>query len=306
MSPSWFSSFQTPASGVSAKLKSLWKKDASATSKDFSEDIKDLLLEANFGPSFVESFFKKVGSQSFKALSFEDALKALLDALTVFLKPFMGSFARDKAKKPFVVMLVGVNGSGKTTTAGKLSALYKAEGAKVLFASADFFRAAAGAQASAWASNVGVDFHETDVHKDSASFVFDAMRVAKEHAYDVLLLDTAGRLHTQKNLMDELSKLERILKKHDQEAPHACFLVFDGTVGQNAAQQLALFKAHLPVNGLIVTKLDGTQKPGSLVPLLAESGIPLVGFGCGEGVSDLRLADAKALAHLLLGAKSSL
>ncbi|MGB1229927.1 MAG: AAA family ATPase [Holosporaceae bacterium] len=305
MSLKWLTSLKKPFSGgVSAKLKDLWRKDPSKEALLLA--LEDVLLEANFGLAFTQSVLKQLSQKQLKTLSFEAIQEELALKLETFLTPFMGDFERDKARQPFVAMLVGVNGSGKTTTAGKLAAVYQKQGARVLFASADFFRAAADQQALQWAQKVGVDFHQTSQHKDSAAFVFDAMRVAKEKAYDVLLLDTAGRLHTQKNLMEELSKLKRVLIKHDADAPHACWLVLDGTVGQNAAQQLQLFKEHLPLTGLFVTKLDGTARPGAILPLLESSGVPLVGFGCGETATSLKGANAKVLSRLMLGLEGPL
>ena len=206
-------------------------------------------------------------------------------------------------RKPFVVLIVGVNGVGKTTTIGKLARRYTVERRSVLLAAGDTFRAAAVEQLRTWGERNQVPVIAQGSGADSASVIFDALQTARSRGTDVLIADTAGRLHTQSGLMDELSKIRRVLAKIDAEAPHEVLLVIDGTTGQNAISQTRQFRDAIGVTGLVVTKLDGTAKGGIVFALAREFGLPIRYVGLGESAEDLRVFDAAAFVDGLLPAK---
>lgn len=201
--------------------------------------------------------------------------------------------------KPSVMMMVGVNGAGKTTSIGKIAANLKAEGKKVLIAAADTFRAAAIEQLEVWAERAEVDFIRRPEKSDPASVVFDAIKKAKEEEYDVVIIDTAGRLHTKKNLMDELGKMQRIIDRELPEASQEILLVLDGTTGQNALMQAKQFSEVTKITGIVLTKIDGTAKGGIVIGISSEMNIPVKYIGVGEKIEDLQKFDAKQFAEAL-------
>lgn len=199
----------------------------------------------------------------------------------------------DTEKKPFVIMVVGVNGVGKTTTIGKLAAQYKAQGLKVVLGAADTFRAAAIDQLQIWADRTQTDIVKQNMGSDPASVAFEALTYAKEQNADVVLVDTAGRLHNKVNLMNELSKIKRVMDRVVTEAPHEVMLVLDGSTGQNAFEQAKQFTAATEVTALAITKLDGTAKGGVVIGISDQFNIPVRYIGVGEGVEDLQVFDKK-------------
>jgi len=201
--------------------------------------------------------------------------------------------------KPSVMMMVGVNGAGKTTSIGKIAANLKAEGKKVLIAAADTFRAAAIEQLEVWVERAEVDFIRRPEKSDPASVVFDAIKKAKEEEYDVVIIDTAGRLHTKKNLMDELGKMQRIIDRELPEASQEILLVLDGTTGQNALMQAKQFSEVTKITGIVLTKIDGTAKGGIVIGISSEMNIPVKYIGVGEKIEDLQKFDAKQFAEAL-------
>jgi len=201
--------------------------------------------------------------------------------------------------KPAVMMMVGVNGAGKTTSIGKIAANLKAEGKKVLIAAADTFRAAAIEQLEVWADRAEVDFIRRPEKSDPASVVFDAIKKAKNEEYDVVIIDTAGRLHTKKNLMDELGKMQRIIDRELPEASQEILLVLDGTTGQNALMQAKQFAEVTKITGIVLTKIDGTAKGGIVIGISSEMNIPVKYIGVGEKIEDLQKFDAKQFAEAL-------
>ncbi|HTL13668.1 MAG TPA: signal recognition particle-docking protein FtsY [Thermomonas sp.] len=266
------------------------------------DEIETALLTADVGvtasTALVESLRKRM-----KAREFADA-KALLQGLradlVALLLPVAKPLQIDATKKPFVLLTIGVNGVGKTTTIGKLARRYKDEGRSLMLAAGDTFRAAAVAQLQAWGERNGVAVVAQGQNADAASVAFDALQAAKSRGVDVLIADTAGRLHTQGGLMDELAKVARVLRKLDPEAPHEVLMVIDGTTGQNAINQVRKFNEKIPVTGLVVTKLDGTAKGGVVFALAREFGIPIRYAGIGERPEDLRVFDAEAFVDALL------
>jgi len=217
------------------------------------------------------------------------------------LAPVARPLTIDGAKKPFVILVAGVNGSGKTTTIGKLAAKFRAEGRSVMLAAGDTFRAAAIDQLKIWSERTGSAFFAREAGADAAGLVFDALAAAKERGVDILLVDTAGRLQNRSELMEELHKVVRVIKKLDPSAPHAVLLVLDATVGQNALSQVEIFGKTVGVTGLAMTKLDGTARGGILVAIAAKFAIPVHFIGVGEGVDDLSPFAARDFARAIAG-----
>jgi fused signal recognition particle receptor len=269
----------------------------------FLDELETCLLTADVGVAatteLVDDLRQRVGKREFV-----DA-NALLAALRTDLVARLQAVEKPlevEAHHPFVVLVVGVNGVGKTTTIGKLARRYRDEGRSVLLAAGDTFRAAAVEQLQAWGQRNGVPVISQGSGADSASVIFDALQTARSRATDVLVADTAGRLHTQSGLMDELAKIRRVLGKLDAEAPHETLLVLDGTTGQNAISQVRQFRDATGVSGLVVTKLDGTAKGGVVFALAREFGLPIRYVGLGESAEDLRVFDAGAFVDGLLPA----
>jgi fused signal recognition particle receptor len=269
---------------------------------DLLDEIETALLTADVGvgatTQLVESLRKRM-----KTREFADAnalLAALRADLIAMLVPVAKPLVIDATAKPFVILTVGVNGVGKTTTIGKLAHRFKSEGRSLMLAAGDTFRAAAVAQLQAWGERNGVAVVAQGQNADAASVAFDALQAAKARGIDVLIADTAGRLHTQQGLMAELGKIKRVLGKIDGAAPQEVLMVIDGTTGQNALSQLRQFHAAAGVTGLVVTKLDGTAKGGVVFALAREFGIPIRFAGIGERPEDLRVFDAEAFVDALL------
>jgi fused signal recognition particle receptor len=269
---------------------------------DLLDEIETALITADVGvgatTSLIESLRKRM-----KAREFADAnalLAALRADLLAMLKPVAQPLQIDTQAKPFVLLTVGVNGVGKTTTIGKLAKRFKDENRPLMLAAGDTFRAAAVAQLQAWGDRNGVPVVAQGQNADAASVAFDALQAAKARGTQVLIADTAGRLHTQQGLMAELGKIKRVLQKLDPAAPHEVLMVIDGTTGQNALSQLRQFHAAVGVTGLVVTKLDGTAKGGVVFALAREFGIPIRFAGIGERPEDLRVFDAEAFVDALL------
>ena len=269
---------------------------------DLLDEIETALLTADVGvpatSALVEGLRKRM-----KAREFGDAqalLKALRAELIAMLAPVALPLQIDRTSRPFVVLTVGVNGVGKTTTIGKLARRFKEQGHSLMLAAGDTFRAAAVAQLQTWGERNGVPVIAQGQDADAASVAFDALQAAKARGIEVLIADTAGRLHTQQGLMAELGKIRRVLGKLDPTAPHEVLMVIDGTTGQNALSQLRQFHAAVGVTGLVVTKLDGTAKGGVVFALAREFGIPIRYAGIGERSEDLRVFDAEAFVDALL------
>ncbi len=266
------------------------------------EEIETALLTADVGVAastqLVDDLRKRMAAREFADAA--ALLAALRGDLLALLRPVAVPLAIDPAKRPFVILTVGVNGVGKTTTIGKLARRFRDEGRTLMLAAGDTFRAAAVAQLQAWGERNGVPVVAQGQDADAASVAFDALQSAKSRGVEVLIADTAGRLHTQQGLMAELGKIRRVLGKLDPDAPHEVLMVIDGTTGQNALSQLRQFHAAVNVTGLVVTKLDGTAKGGVVFALAREFGIPIRYAGIGERPEDLRVFDAEAFVDALL------
>jgi fused signal recognition particle receptor len=271
-------------------------------SREFTD--ANALLVADVGVPATNALLDDLRKRM-KAREFADAaalLEALRGDLVAMLEPVAVPLAVDPSALPFVVLTVGVNGVGKTTTIGKLAKRFKDEGRSLMLAAGDTFRAAAVAQLQAWGERNGVPVVAQGQDADAAAVAYDALQSAKARGVEVLVADTAGRLHTQQGLMAELGKIRRVLGKLDPDAPHEVLMVIDGTTGQNALSQLRQFHAAVGVTGLVVTKLDGTAKGGVVFALAREFGIPIRFAGIGERPEDLRVFDARAFVDALLPA----
>ena len=269
---------------------------------DLLDEIETALLTADVGVSATTALVEDLRKRM-KSREFADAralLAALRGDLIAMLQPVAKPLRIDSNAKPFVLLTVGVNGVGKTTTIGKLARRFRDENRSLMLAAGDTFRAAAVAQLQVWGERNGVPVIAQGQNADPASVAFDALQAAKARGIEVLIADTAGRLHTQHGLMAELGKIKRVLAKLDPTAPHEVLMVIDGTTGQNALSQLRQFHAAVGVTGLVVTKLDGTAKGGVVFALAREFGIPIRYAGIGERPEDLRVFDAEAFVDALL------
>jgi fused signal recognition particle receptor len=269
---------------------------------DLLDEIETALITADVGVAATTDLVEDLRRRT-RAREFADAnalLAALRTDLLALLKPVAVPLRIDTAAKPFVLLTVGVNGVGKTTTIGKLAKRFKDEGRPLMLAAGDTFRAAAVAQLQAWGERNGVPVIAQGQNADAASVAFDALQAARARGTQVLIADTAGRLHTQQGLMAELGKIKRVLQKLDPATPHEVLMVIDGTTGQNALSQLRQFHAAVGVTGLVVTKLDGSAKGGVVFALAREFGIPIRFAGIGERPEDLREFDAEAFVDALL------
>src|ERR1700744_4944912 len=265
-------------------------------------DIRDVLVRADLGLDIAERISDTLEKgRHDKAISADEVNEVVAAEIEKVLEPVAIPLAIDAAQKPFVILVAGVNGSGKTTTIGKLASKFHAEGRKVMLAAGDTFRAAAVDQLKIWGDRTGADVIAREPGSDAAGLVFDAVRAAKESGVDVLLIDTAGRLQNRSELMDELHKVVRVMKKVDASAPHAVLLVLDATVGQNALSQVEIFKKVVGVTGIAMTKLDGTARGGILVAIAAKFTVPVHFIGVGEGVEDLAPFSAHDFARAMVG-----
>jgi fused signal recognition particle receptor len=265
------------------------------------DDIEEVLIRADLGVDSAANIAAAVGEGRYDKSITPEEVKAVVateveKVLTPVAKPLVIG-----AEKPFVVLVVGVNGSGKTTTIGKLAARLRDEGHSVMLAAGDTFRAAAIDQLSVWGGRSGAPVIARAPGADAAGLAFDALTEARGEAIDVLLIDTAGRLQNKAVLMEELEKIVRVMKKVDPTAPHAVLLVLDATVGQNALSQVEVFRDIAGVTGLVMTKLDGTARGGILVAVAAKFGLPVHFIGVGEGIDDLAPFSAKDFAHAIAG-----
>jgi len=266
--------------------------------------IEDLLIEADVGIETAAKIVAAVGNTKHDQELGGDEIKALIAAeIEKILAPVAKPLVIDPAQKPFVVLVAGVNGSGKTTTIGKLAARFTSERRRVVLAAADTFRAAAIDQLKRWGERAGASVIAREPGADPAGVAYEALERARAEQADILLVDTAGRLQNKAALMAELEKVARVVKKIDPGAPHAVLLVLDATVGQNALGQVETFAKIAGVTGLAMTKLDGTAKGGILVAVAARFGLPVHFIGVGEGVEDLAPFDAGGFARALVGLK---
>jgi len=266
------------------------------------EEIEDVLIRADLGVDAAARISAAIGHGRYDKAISADEVKAVLAAeVEKILTPVAAPLAVPRETKPFVVLVVGVNGSGKTTTIGKLAARFRSEGRSVMLAAGDTFRAAAIDQLRIWAQRTSASIVAREHGADAAGVAFEALTAAKAQGTDVVIVDTAGRLQNKAALMGELEKIVRVMKKVDAAAPHAVLLVLDATVGQNALSQVEAFRATAGVTGLVMTKLDGTARGGILVAIAERFGLPVHLVGVGEGVDDLEPFSARDFARAVAG-----
>lgn len=282
------------ASGIDAVFKGF-----SSIDDDFYEELEEILIMADIGvhttENIIERLKEKVKEEKIK--SPEDCKKLLINSIKEQMHVEESDYDFENEKS--VVLMIGVNGVGKTTTTGKLASQYKNRGKKVLLAAADTFRAAAVEQLEEWSKRAGVDIISQHEGADPAAVVFDALNAAKARDTDILLCDTAGRLHNKKNLMEELKKISRVIDREYPQAHKETFVVLDGTTGQNALSQAKQFSEVADITGIVLTKLDGTAKGGIAIAIQAELGIPVKYIGIGEKVEDLSKFDADSFVEAL-------
>jgi len=272
---------------------------------DALDELEELLIASDMGPGVAEEVVEALRRTRFnQEVSPEEIRTALAAEVARLVEPVTKPLNPDPARKPYVILVVGVNGSGKTTTIGKLARQYRDEGKRVVLAAGDTFRAAAVEQLQIWGQRTGSRVVTRPHGSDAAGLAYDALAEAKNEGADILLIDTAGRLQNKADLMAELQKLVRSVKKIDPGAPHSVLLVLDATVGQNAHAQAEIFRSVVGVTGIVMTKLDGTAKGGVLVSLAEKYGIPIHLIGIGEGADDLRPFEAYTFARGLVGLES--
>jgi fused signal recognition particle receptor len=299
---SWFQRLTSGLKKTSAKLTEgitsvFTKRKLDATTL---EELEDLLIQADLGVETSMRITEALAKGRFdKSIDPEEVKAILAEEVAKVLAPVAKPLVIDPAKKPHVVLVVGVNGTGKTTTIGKLAKQHVAAGRRVMLAAGDTFRAAAIDQLKIWGERTGAPVIARDVGADSAGLAFDALKAARDQGQDLLLMDTAGRLQNKQALMDELEKVIRVMRKIDPTAPHDVLLVLDATTGQNALSQVEVFRERAGVTGLVMTKLDGTARGGILVAIAARFGIAVHAIGVGEGVDDLQPFDAQEFARAI-------
>ena len=291
---------------VSESLKSLTSLSSlmGASKLDASsiEEVEDALIGADLGTKSAARLAESMRKHKFDRPVTSDSLAAALaDSIAEILRPVATPLVLDSGYRPHVLLLVGVNGSGKTTTAGKLAQQWQQQGKTVMLAAGDTFRAAAIEQLQIWGERTGTKVIAGDQGSDAAALAYAALETAQKEKADILIIDTAGRLQNRTELMDELAKIVRVIRKLDKSAPHDSVIVLDGTVGQNALSQVKAFQQAADVSGLIVTKLDGSAKGGVVVALAEEFGLPVHAVGVGEGADDLQPFDPQEFANALTG-----
>jgi fused signal recognition particle receptor len=267
------------------------------------DELEELLIAADLGLDTAASIVEAVGRDRHdKEVTAEEIRGIVAGEISKVLAPVAKPLVIDPAKKPFVVLMVGVNGAGKTTTAAKIAARAQAEGKSVMLAAGDTFRAAAVEQLKVWGQRLNAPVVSTKIGGDAAGLAYEALARARDEKTDLLLIDTAGRLQNKADLMSELEKIVRVIRKLDADAPHATLLVLDATTGQNAVNQVDIFGKTAGVTGLVMTKLDGTARGGILVAIARRFGLPVHLIGIGEQIDDLQPFDADSFARAITGA----
>jgi len=300
---SWFQRLKAGLTKTSSQLSEgitnvFTKSRLDATTLD---NLEDILIQADLGVDTATRITDRISSGRYeKGISADEVRDILATEVETILTPVARPLAVDPTNRPHILLMVGVNGTGKTTTIGKLAARFRSEGKKVLLAAGDTFRAAAIEQLSVWGERTGATVVAREVGADAAGLAFDAVQKAREEDYDVVMIDTAGRLQNKSELMAELEKVVRVIRKLDPSAPHDVILVLDATTGQNAMSQVEVFKDRAGVTGLVMTKLDGTARGGILVAIAARFGLPVHAIGIGEGVDDLQPFEPAEFAQVIV------
>lgn len=306
---SWWSRLKSGLKKTSTKIEDGFKTIFVRRHLDAQmlDELEELLLMSDMGVETSNALCKALAKEKMdKNVTLEEVKEFLATQITQRLEPYASPLQIQKNLSPHVILVVGVNGSGKTTTIGKLGKLWTEQGFKVRFVAGDTFRAAAVEQLAIWANRSHIPIHKGPDKSDSAALAYEALQTAKQEQTDILLIDTAGRLHNKVGLMDELKKINKVLGKLDQTAPHSVLLVLDATTGQNAWVQVQTFKEMVGITGLVVTKLDGTAKGGVIVSLTEKFKLPIHAIGVGEKAEDLQPFTADEFARTLVGANDEL
>jgi fused signal recognition particle receptor len=294
------------------KIKDAFKKTSEKISlsivgkkidENFAQEIEDALIMADVGVKTVSALAKKLTNRKFSKETTDQEVKQFLaDEICELLKPYESNFFRDNlSHNPEIILIIGVNGGGKTTTIAKIASFFKTSGHSPLLVAADTFRAAAVEQLKYWAEKISVNILEGKEKVDAASLAYDSVKLASVLNCDVVLIDTAGRMQNRSDLLDELEKMKRVVKKLDESAPHKIILVLDGLIGQASHNQVDVFLNKIGIDGIIVTKLDGTAKGGAIISLTEKYRIPIFAIGIGESLDDLKPFSASEYARALLG-----
>ena len=300
----WFQKLKTGLFKSSEKISQGVKKIFVNKKLDIQtlNDLEELLIMADLGPSAAEKLTAELANEKFdKNIKPEEVKTFLAKKIEETLVDVAKPLILNNSKTPNVVLVVGVNGTGKTTTIGKLAHQYSSEGKKIMIAACDTFRAAAVEQLQIWAERSNAEFVKSSQGCDSAGLAYEALEKAKSKKIDVLFIDTAGRVQNRTELMEELAKIIRVIRKLDPESPHHCLLTLDATTGQNAVSQVEIFKEMAEISGLIVTKLDGSAKGGILLSLAEKFSLPVHAIGVGEKIEDLQSFEAQEFAKSLMG-----
>lgn len=300
---SWFERLKQGLTKTSSKLSNDVANaiDGRKLDDDALEQLEDALIMADMGPAVASQLIDSLKDMRGRTVGDIEVRERIAKEVTRILERVAEPIDLSSGKKPFVILVIGVNGTGKTTTIGKLASALKQSGDKVMIAAGDTFRAAAVEQLQIWGERAGVPVISQENGSDAASLAFQALEKAKADNADVLLIDTAGRLHNKSNLMDELKKIVRVIKKLDPSAPHETLLTLDATTGQNALNQVKVFGEMANVTGLAITKLDGTAKGGVVISLAKAYDIPVRLIGVGEGKDDMQPFEPNEFARGLLG-----
>lgn len=294
-----FSPFTRMKSALGAKIRSLF---SGKIDEEFYAQLEQILYEADIGPSFALELTEKLR----KFLKKQPDPESVISFLKSEFREVFFQSPPISLHSPHVILVVGVNGSGKTTSIAKLASHYQKSGKKVLIAAGDTFRAAAIEQLETWAKKTGADFVKSQPNSDPSAVAFDALAAAKARHVDIVLIDTAGRLQTKTDLMQELAKLRRTCQKQIPDSPHETLLVLDSTIGQNALDQARTFHQFTPITGIVLSKLDGSAKGGIAIPIQKELKIPIQWVGLGESETDLIAFDVENYLDALLGERSNL
>ena len=300
----WFQKLKTGLFKSSEKITEGVKKIFVNKKLDIEtlNNLEELLIMADLGPATAEKLTAELANEKFDKNIKPDEVKAFLaKKIEESLEEVAIPLILDNSYKPIVVLIVGVNGTGKTTTIGKLAKQYSNEGKKIMIAACDTFRAAAVEQLQIWAERSNAEFIKGNEGCDAAGLAYEALEKAKEKKIDVLFIDTAGRVQNRTELMEELAKIIRVIRKLDSNSPHHCLLTLDATTGQNALSQVEIFKEMAEISGLIVTKLDGSAKGGILLSLAEKFNLPVHAIGVGEKIEDLQSFEAQEFANSLMG-----
>ncbi len=314
----WFKRKETKTEekpGLFARLKAGLSRSSAAITEGLSSivtkrkldsamlaEIEELLITADFGPQLASRLTAELGRERMDRDVSDEEVRAFLgDKIAALLQKHEKPIISDTAARPFVILFAGVNGTGKTTTIGKLAHQFREEGKSVMLAAGDTFRAAAVEQLKVWGERSKCPVVAKDIGSDAAALAYEAVEKAISENVDVLMIDTAGRLQNKTDLMSELEKVVRVIKKKLPEAPHAAVIVLDATTGQNAQNQVELFGKSVGITGIIMTKLDGTARGGTLVALAERFGLPVHAIGIGEGIEDLRPFEASSFSRSLMG-----